>query len=178
MAIYLNVVKSSQGEKIADVNVDNNILIEIPLSERSVSISMDYKDINRQSKLVKKSSISIGNVLLAIISLLFLAVAGFGLYNVLKLLGLLSTKKSKYDKYITKIMRQYDRLIVKHFTCPELSNYNVIKIKEFNELLDMRDNLKMPIMYYNVTDHEKSYFYIVNGNDLYLLVLKAVDLNN
>ena len=178
LAIYLNVVKSSQGEKIADVNVDNNILIEIPLSERSVSISMDYKDINRQSKLVKKSSISIGNVLLAIISLLFLAVAGFGLYNVLKLLGLLSTKKSKYDKYITKIMRQYDRLIVKHFTCPELSNYNVIKIKEFNELLDMRDNLKMPIMYYNVTDHEKSYFYIVNGNDLYLLVLKAVDLNN
>ena len=177
LEIYLNVVKSSNSEKLVDVNVDNNMLIEIPLSERSVSISMDYKDINRQSKLVRKSSISIGNVLLALISFVFIAGAFYGLYNVVKLLGLLNPKKSKYDKYIDKIMRQYDRLIVKHFTCPELSNYNVTKIREFNELLDMRDNLKMPIMYYNVTDHEKSYFYIVNHRDLYLLVIKAVDLN-
>jgi len=110
-----------------------------------------------------------------VVSVILLLVSFYGLYNVLKLLGLLNTKKSAYDKYIAKMMRQYDRLIVKHYTCPDLSNYNVIKIREFNELLDMRDNLKVPIMFYNVTDHQKSYFYIINNNELYLLVLKAVD---
>ena len=76
------------------------------------------------------------------------------------------------------MMRQYDRLIVEHFTCPDLQKFNVIKIKDFNELLDMRDNLKTPILYYNVQKHLKSYFYIQNYKDLYLLVIKDVDLEN
>ena len=175
LAIYLNVDKKSNNDVIKDIKQDNNMLIEIPLSQRSVSISMDYKDINRNSSLVKKSSVTVKNVALIIVSVIMILGSFYGLYNLLKLLGLLSNKKSAYDKYINKMMRQYDRLIVKHYTCPDLSNYNVIKIKEFNELLDMRDNLKVPIMFYNVTDHQKSYFYIVNNNDLYLLILKAVD---
>ena len=143
--------------------------------KRSVSISMDYKDINRNSNLVKKSSVSVNNVAFIILGTLLMLGSFYGLYKLLKLLGLLSPKKSAYDKYVAKMMRQYDRLIVVHYTCPDLSNYNVVKITEFNELLDMRDNLKVPIMFYNVTDHQKSYFYIINNNELYLLVLKAVD---
>ena len=177
LTVYLNVDKTSVNQDIKDVEKANNMLIEIPLSQRSVSISMDYKDINRNSSLVKKSSVSVNNVAFIIIGAILILAALFGLYKLLKLLGLLSPKKSAYDKYIAKMMRQYDRLIVVHYTCPDLSKYNVIKIKEFNELLDMRDNLKVPIMYYNVTDHQKSYFYILNNNDLYLLVLKSVDFD-
>lgn len=175
LTVYLNVDKTSVNQDIKDVEKANNMLIEIPLSQRSVSISMDYKDINRNSSLVKKSSVSVNNVIFIIIGSILLIVSFYGLFRLLKLLGLLNPKKSAYDKYIAKLMRQYDRLIVVHYTCPDLSQYNVVKIKEFNELLDMRDNLKVPIMYYNVTDHQKSYFYIVNNNDLFLLVLKSVD---
>ena len=175
LQVFLNIDKTSSNENIKDLEKADNMLIEIPLSQKSVSISMDYKDINRNSKLVKSSSVSIKNMIMTIIGVVVLLISVFALYNVIKLLGLLGTKKSKYDKYINRLMRQYDRLIVVHYTCPDLSNYNVVKIKEFNELLDMRDNLKVPIMYYNVTDHQKSYFYIINNNDLYLLVLKSVD---
>ena len=175
LAIYLNVEKTSKTDVIKDMENDNNMLIEIPLSQRSVSISMNYKDINRNSSLVKKSSVSVKNLAFVILAAVLLLVSFYGLFNLLKLLGLLSVRKSAYDKYVAKMMRQYDRLIVKHYTCPDLSNYNVIKIKEFNELLDMRDNLKVPIMFYNVTDHQKCYFYILNDKDLYLLVLKSVD---
>ena len=175
LTVYLNVDKSSVNQDIKDMEKANNMLIEIPLSQRSVSISMDYKDINRNSSLVKKSSVTVNNVVFIIIGVILILASLFGLYKLLKLLGLLNPKKSAYDKYIAKMMRQYDRLIVVHYTCPDLSKYNVVKIKEFNELLDMRDNLKVPIMYYNVTDHQKSYFYIISNNDLYLLVLKSVD---
>ena len=136
---------------------------------------MDYKDINRHSSLIKSSSVTVKSYAFIAIAVVLLGVAVFGLYKLLRLLGFMTNKKSNYDKFIAKMMRQYDRLIVVHYTCPDLSNYNVIKIKEFNELLDMRDNLKVPIMFYNVTDHQKSYFYILNNNDLYLLILKAVD---
>ena len=175
LTVYLNVDKTSRDEQLKDIEKDSNMLIEIPLSQRSVSISMDYKDINRHSSLVKSPSVTVNSYVFMILAVILLGVAVFGLYKLLKLLGLMNNKKSNYDKFIAKMMRQYDRLIVVHYTCPDLSNYNVIKIKEFNELLDMRDNLKVPIMYYNVTDHQKSYFYILNNNDLYLLVLKSVD---
>ena len=177
LTVYLNVDKNSVNQDVKDVEKANNMLIEIPLSQRSVSISMDYKDINRNSSLVKKSSVTVNNVAFIIIGGLVIIASFYGLYKLLKLLGLLTPKKSAYDKYVAKMMRQYDRLIVVHYTCPDLSKYNVVKIKEFNELLDMRDNLKVPIMYYNVTDHQKSYFYILNNNDLYLLVLKSVDFD-
>ena len=59
--IYLNVEKTSKTDVIKDMENDNNMLIEIPLSQRSVSISMNYKDINRNSSLVKKSSVSVNS---------------------------------------------------------------------------------------------------------------------
>ena len=175
LTVYLNVDKTSANQELKDMEKDSNMLIEIPLSQRSVSISMDYKDINRHSSLVKSSSVTVKSYAFIAIAVVLLGGAVFGLYKLLRLLGFMTNKKSNYDKFIAKMMRQYDRLIVVHYTCPDLSNYNVIKIKEFNELLDMRDNLKVPIMFYNVTDHQKSYFYILNNNDLYLLILKAVD---
>jgi len=178
LSVYLKVEKASNDSKIKDISNENNMLIEIPLSQRSVSISMDYNNINNNSSLTRKKSVSIGNILLLGIALLFIAVSIFSLVKLLKLFGLLSDSKTAHDRYVEKLMRQYDRLIVEHFTCPDLQKFNVIKIKDFNELLDMRDNLKTPILYYNVSKHQKSYFYIQNYKDLYLLIIKDVDLEN
>ena len=58
---------------------------------------------------------------------------------------------------------------------PDLNQFEVIKISKFTELLDVRDNLKLPIMYYVVAKHHKSYFYIKKDNDIYLLTVKETD---
>ena len=49
---------------------------------------------------------------------------------------------SKYDKYINKLLREYDRLIVDTSTKPNVNDYNVLNIKSFSELVDVRDNLR------------------------------------
>ena len=87
-------------------------------------------------------------------------------------------KKTSYDKYINKILNEYDRLIVESTTEPDIKHSNIIKLPNFRELLDVRDNLKLPIMYYVVVKYHKSYFYIKNNNDIYLLINKAADLDN
>ena len=53
---------------------------------------------------------------------------------------------------------------------------NIIKINKFTELLDVRDNLHQPIMYYNVVAHQKCHLYILKDSNLYLLTLKDVDM--
>ena len=44
------------------------------------------------------------------------------------------------------------------------------------ELIDARDNLRLPIMYYSISKHNKCWFYILHGRKMYLYIVKAVDL--
>ena len=177
-----NLVVSLKINKVngenADIKLNNDsvMLISIPLSEKAVNIEMQYNEINTSSYLAKERTISVGSsfsILLTIISLIITLLLAVKL---VRLLSLLISKKSIYDKYINKILIDYDRLIVENFSGPQLDNANVIEIKKFEELLDVRDNLKLPILYYNVSKHLKSYFYIKHENDIYLMVIKAVDL--
>ena len=89
---------------------------------------------------------------------------------------MLRSKKSIYDKYVDRILNEYDRLIVENGTGPDLVKNNIIKISRFEELLDVRDNLKLPIMYYVIAKHTKCCFYIKHNRDLYMMTIKAVDL--
>ena len=90
--------------------------------------------------------------------------------------SILGKKKNKYDKYLSKILKEYDRLIVETSTYPKIEDYHLLKINSFDELLDVRDNLRLPIMYYSVTPHQKAHFYILQEKNLYVYTLKLVDL--
>ena len=94
---------------------------------------------------------------------------------IIKLIIIKLPRKSKYEKKLKKILREYDRLIVETTTLFD-ENSNIIKINDFNELLDVRDNLKLPIMYFNVSKGKKSYFYIKNNDDIYLYELNILKL--
>ena len=132
-------------------------------------------EINSNSSVVSEREISISNILYIVISVLLLV---FSLYFILKFIRLLEKnipKKNKFDKYVEKLLREYDRLIVESHTIIDFDNYEIIKVNNFNELLDVRDNLKVPINYFVVIPHQKAYFYIVSTN-VYLYVVKEVDL--
>lgn len=173
LIVSLKVNKSNSNVK---VNNNSSVqVINIPLSERSINIKLDYIDINSNSSVVSEREISISNILYIVISVLLLV---FSLYFILKFIRLLEKnipKKNKFDKYVEKLLREYDRLIVESHTIIDFDNYEIIKVNNFNELLDVRDNLKVPINYFVVIPHQKAYFYIVSTN-VYLYVVKEVDL--
>ena len=56
------------------------------------------------------------------------------------------------------------------------NNKEEIKIEKFTELLDIHDNLQLPIMYYSVKDHEEAYFYICHDNVVYVHNVNANDV--
>ena len=60
---------------------------------------------------------------------------------------------------------------------PDENEYNVLFINSFNELVDVRDNLRTPIMFYNIKKAKMCKFYILNGNNLYLYVADSRDIN-
>lgn len=151
--------------------------ISIPLSQKSINISMQSNDtLNNSKQELTKYVFALSNVFYLCLGIVCTILSIVFAIKTIRLFTKSITKKNNYDKYLDKILKEYDRLIVETTFLPNLSDYNIIKINKFSELLDVRDNLKLPIMYYNVTSHQKCHLYILKDNNLYLLTLKDIDM--
>ena len=175
--VYLKINKDiKDGTESSVLNNSSNMSVKIPLSQRAININIDDNGINSSNNIIKEKTVSYdANISLVFAIILFVGSVA-SLLKLLELLSLLFTKKSKYDKYVEKILRQYDRLIVETPTCPDLEGKNIIKINKIEELLDARDNLKLPIMYHNLVNHQKCYLFIRERNNIYLMTIKASDI--
>ncbi len=174
LKVYLRVIKNS-NDKILPLNDTKEVSVNIPLSEKTVEISLKAKNEDSNKSVILRPYLKF-DVQMFILEIITLILSSICIVKVISLLFLLANKKSNYDIYVSKLLRDYDRLIVETSTSPNFSKNNIIEVKTFEELLDVRDNLKLPIMYFKVVEHIKCYFYIKLDNDVYLVKVKANDL--
>lgn len=170
LKVYLKVKRTTDDSldyKFENEEINLNEIV-IPLSEKAIEITIDSKnnEISNQVKFKEKNNINYINiviiVLLIILSIIFIRIIVISLKK-------MKQKRSAYDKYINKILKEYDRLIVEIKTIIDLSKCNILNVSEFTELLDVRDNLKVPINYYCIEKHIKGILYIKSENDVYVL---------
>ncbi len=155
----------------------NPVILNIPLSQKSININMTASGINKQeTQNIESSIFTLNNIICLFIGIIALIVCLISGLKIAKMLTLIKEKKNNYDKFMEKILREYDRLIVETSTLPKFNNYFVTKVNSFGELIDVRDNLRLPIMYYEVAKHQKCHLYIIDNKNLYLLTVKAVDM--
>lgn len=178
--IYVRINKDIKSEE-NNINVmdSNQMSLSIPLSQRTLEIKMNDTGINNSQSIVnQEEEISFKNIAAGIFCFVVFVGAVASLLKLLELLMMMAPKESKYDKLIKKILNEYDRLIVETPTDLRMDNKEIIKIKRFEELLDARDNLKRPIMYHVVIPHQKANFYIEKDTTIYLLTMKAADIED
>lgn len=176
LTVYLKVNKRTNIENATNNLENSTMFVKIPLSEKAINIELNYQDINNANYIIQGVDSKVDNTIFGILSAITLILSLVLAVRIIRLLTMLNGKKTIYDKYIERILNEYDRLIVENGTGPDTRDCQVIKISKFEELLDVRDNLKLPIMYYVVTKHTKCQFYIKHDDELYLLTIKAVDL--
>lgn len=177
LEVYLNTY-NNVNPKYKDIPTTAQISVRIPLSQKAIEIKFNTQEINKSiDKYITSKSIVINGYLIFIVGITFLFISLIFLSFIFVIIKKYTKTISKYDKYINKILREYDRLIVETTTFPEEKEYNVLIINNFNELVDVRDNLRSPIMFYNVKDHKMSKFYILNDNNLYLYQVNSKDIN-
>lgn len=176
---YLDVIFIVYNHAPLEYNIPSfsTTLIKIPLSQKSVEIKMTSKEVNQnQNKVVLTNEFNISNWIYLLIGLFSSIISIIFIIVIIRKLEFIKTKKSDYDKKLNKILKEYDRLIVNTRSLPNISNYCQMKIDSFEELLDVRDNLHLPIMYYDVIKHQKAIFYILHDSNIYIYTLKEIDL--
>jgi len=152
--------------------------ITIPLSNQTYSITKN--EINNHN--LKSTSLETTERKTSIIFLVIACISTvIGLIVFLRLIIYMlksSSKKSIYDKKLSEILREYDRIIVQVedgsvFT----NNKKIIKVSSFLELLDARDTLEKPIVYVKI-NNVKSEFYVDDIDKAYKYTMKESDFEN
>lgn len=178
LTVYMLINKKNGEDSNFTLDSSSMMNIVIPLSERSVDIKLDYKEIDETSNIIKKETMTIKDYLPLIISVVFIIIALIMMVKAMRNINLLRKKKSAYDKYVNKILKEYDRLIAESSSLLSFEGKEIIDINKFTELLDIHDNLQLPIMYYEEKEHELSYFYISHDNVIYLLKIDSNNIEN
>lgn len=177
---YLEViinVKSHNLDDKYDLNDNYSRSIKIPLAQQEVDIQVDDDKTSSVHKVIVKNKLLVSNRLFVTIGVVALIIAIICLMKIVNMILKVYTPKiSKYDRYIKKILKEYDRLIVNTTTAPNITDFRIVRINSFAELLDVHDNLNLPIRYYVITEHQKSIFYVAHHGEVYVYIVKAVDL--
>ena len=173
--VYMVIDKKSNQDSNFNLNSNSMMNIKIPLSEKAINIELDSNDINRTSSILKERKMSLSNIIMLILGVVLIIASLVVAITIIRILSKILNKKTAYDKYIQKILKEYDRLIAEVSTMISLEKKEIIKITKFTELLDIHDNLQLPIMYYSVTDHQKANFFINHDKTVYLLTVKSID---
>ena len=177
LVVMLNIHKLSEDEKATILNGNSVQQFRIPLSERAININLKYDNLNNNSFVIRDENFNIASNKRLIVGCICIIISLIFAIKVVRMYEKLSPKLSPFDKYVRKLLRTYDRLIVESRNAINLDDYQIIKVNKFEELLDVRDNLKLPINYYVVTPHQKAIFYIVSTN-VYMYTVKEVDIKS
>lgn len=179
LKVYLKIMKTNLSKNTTINFVESDpFALDIPLSENTLSIGMEYNPVKENHEVISRPIYNVVNKRNLIISVCSFVLVLCILAFLFRFLVKIQVKKSEYDRLVEKILREYDREIVNTTSKPNLNSEKVIKVTDFTELLDARETLQLPIMYYEVNRHQKCHFYIDQGNSIYLLTIKAVDLDD
>ena len=153
----------------------STLSMTIPLTKNTIDISIGTSELTNNSNIAINENI-IGN------KFLFFLGVGLGSLSIvffIIIILLLNRKKNDiYRKEVDGILKNYDRLIITS-SQPSIdeSNYkNKVRVMSIEELLDVNELTKEPIIYYEVEPNQKSYFIILKQDTLYKLTISRAYL--
>ena len=168
-------IKDQTGNVIRSIDTDNTMTLTIPLTEQLVHATSDYKKNNKISDVTVYQDFSITNKFSFILSIIILLSAIVSIVNLVIFVKKTTKKKTIYEITLQKILREYDRVIVNSKKAIDVTG-DVIDVNSFNELLDVRDNIEKPIIFYELHKGQKSVFIVRSDTGIYRYILKLFDL--
>ena len=171
LTVYLLVEPKTDKDLNYEINDSCKVLLKIPLSEKAIEINLDASNQNVSKQLITSPEVKF-NVFFLVMELIFFIPTCIIMVKMIGKILITFDNFTTYDKHVNKILKEYDRLIVETNSDLKTKGLNVIEIGSFTELLDARDNLNLPILYLNTIPHREGIFYILNGKDLYMLIIR------
>ena len=142
------------------VTIDlNQAVYEIKIKE-SEDQENTILETQTKNEPIKYSLLVIGSILL-IISTMYL------IYQIWKF-QLYQPNKTKIK--VRKILKKYKDIIIQLDRKPKCNFNRIFEVKEFEELVNLEEEIRSPIIYYQ--DEQKYIFMIIDNNNIYRKIIK------
>ncbi len=173
--LYVNIQNIDKSDSISLLNRKVSSLT-IPLTEKTVSIDIGNDIIsstNNHLEAVRSSSYT----WVLIIAAFYLAISIIYLVYLIVYYNRTRTAQMIYDKEIKSIMNNYDGYIQRINGSYDIGTSQVLKIESFNDMLEIRDTLKQPILMLENEAKDGTFFIIPATNSIiYTYALRVVDI--
>lgn len=159
------------------VNSENSLTpvttVLIPLTTKTMAIDIESNTVNGNDISVYKAS-DANEYLLVVMGLLLV---DFVLIRKLtRFRKDTENEKSLYNMKLRKIMMSYSSYIQKIGNEYEFGNRQILDVKVFEDLLQIRETINRPILMTETEDAMGTYFFIVTEDVVYIYELKAGNL--
>lgn len=143
--------------------------INIPLSKSTINIETKYDEDNSKNLLPELTDVKeMGKVYVGIIVFIIDLLIFISLFD-----KIFINKKSLYLKTLDKIMKDYSEIIIESSTNLNYDDLEILDIKTFDDMVDIEEEFKSPIMVYESIKNKESWFIVVNGSYAYRYILNA-----
>lgn len=157
------------GDKVEKSQTMN---VKIPLSESTFTIDVDSPDEKNEIIFIERNSNFDKMTITSGIITLLGSILGF---IALVLISKTGNKKSEYVLRFNKIMKDYGEVIAETTNLPNFNKQNILEIKELMDLIDIEEELKIPIIYYEKRKNTEGWFFITHNQNTYRYILKIVN---
>ena len=159
-------IKGMEAGKVIE-HTDTYVL-SFPLNQQAFSINTTSNQYSDKILLKEVDNEVDVKLLLSGIFLLIVDILVFIMFyrNIFNL-----PKKNVYVTKLNKILKENEDIIIELITPINIDNYDLVEVKTFNELINLEEELRIPIMFYELVEYEIGEFYLIHNNILYKYTL-------
>lgn len=164
---YTGLISDSKEE----VSGSDTLKISIPLSKSTINIKTEYKDNDSKNLYPEDNMKNMNQVYIGI----FMLVVTIIIFVIMKD-KLIINRKTYYSKTLEKILKDYSDIIVEISSSVNFQDLEILDIKNFDDMIDIEEELKSPILLYEVEKGRTCWFIVVKNNYAYRYILDSNDI--
>ncbi len=177
VTLYVFLDNGVYKELKQPITSSQTLSLTMPLTEQTVNINMSYKDVNDANVVEEYSNVETINIIYFVLFGVSAVISAVIAVKLVRFLNKIKTKGTEYDRILGLILKNYEGIVARVKKVPDFSGRTVIELESFDEILDISEKLDKPILFIEMHKHQKSWFLIVNHNEIYKYALKLVDVD-
>lgn len=145
--------------------------VNIPLNKQAFNITSKYNSEEYGSVYDENETAAETDYPILAIGIVFLLLSSFGIYESMSKI-IVVNKKTPYETELNKLLSKYGDIIIEVVDPIATKGLSIIDVKNFNEMIDLEEELRIPILQYETVKGQESWFTVLKDKILYRYVLK------
>lgn len=153
-----------------EFNKDEVMNLSFPLGVQAFSITENYdKNIN---DIIVTTSSSKEFIFANIPTILLLFLISICLFIIFYKKIFKVEEKNEYTKKLSKILKNYGNIIIEITTPINIEDYEIIEVKDIEEMVDLEEELRIPINFYEHIPNYYGEFTLIHNNIVYRYIIE------